>query len=178
MNTMALISTLLFGFSAGLLLNFDASLFEADEADKVWGYLFIIAAMTTLLSSSLSTVVAISIIISFRRLMFKFGKQTDAQSLHTFKHRTHLIRHWVWLFIYISFIGTVATVVLYSVVKWEDDNLKVLTAVLAICGMILLIASHCFIKMRYAAVMREKKSKGLWDSAHARNSVIEINSIN
>ena len=76
MSTMALISALLFGFSAGLWIEFDSAIFEAnDEHNIIWAYLFTVTAMITLITSAMSTVVAISIIISFRRLMFKFGKE-------------------------------------------------------------------------------------------------------
>merc|ERR1719362_868420 len=84
MQTVALISALLFGFSVTLWIEFDQSLFN-DEKFTFQAYVFSFSAICTIISSALSTVLAVAVIVSLRRLMFKFGKESGTASLDTFK---------------------------------------------------------------------------------------------
>merc|ERR1712039_313320 len=121
MQTIALVSALLFGFSITLWIEFDVALFN-DEDYIVQTYVFSIAAICTIISSALSTVLAVAVIVSIRRLMFKFGKETGTAGLDLFKRTTHKVRAWVRYYIYISYVGLFVTLGVYSQLKWESAS--------------------------------------------------------
>merc|ERR1719216_768771 len=117
LQTVALISTLMFGFSVALWIDFDQQFFDNI---KYFGQtiLFSIAAICTIISSALSTVLSVFIIISLRRIMFRFGKHADALSLESFKRKSFQLRNNLRMFIYCSFIGFFVSIAIYSNMKW------------------------------------------------------------
>merc|ERR1719361_2224879 len=117
LQTVALISTLMFGFSVALWIDFDQQFFDNI---KYFGQtiLFSIAAICTIISSALSTVLSVFIIISLRRLMFRFGRLADAKTLRHFKRKTFQLRNNLRMFVYCSFIGFFVSIAIYSNMKW------------------------------------------------------------
>eukprot|EP01083_Nonionella_stella_P256314 878662_1 len=159
MNSIALISALLFGFSITLWIEYDQHLF-ADEG--LLAFIFTISALTTIVSSALSTVLAISIAVSLRRLMFKYGRQTNKQSLRHFKRSTHHLRHFVRYFVYLSYFGLFVALAVYSHVKWQTaglgDFLFVVCYIILVIGLVMMIGIYCKVKVAYDNAFNEGKS--------------------
>ena len=160
MNTIALISALLFGFSITLWIEFDRTLFI--PRDVIFAYVFSIALMITMITSTLATVTAICIVVSFRRLQFKFGKQTNSESLRQFKRSTHELRHFVRYFINSCYVSLFIAVGVYSHVKWVDtvdsDFLYILCYILLLIGWIALVYVYYSIKRAYVSALNSKNN--------------------
>ena len=160
MNTMALITALLFGFSITMWIEFDQTLFS-DKNKTGLAYIFSISAMITIITSVLATVIAIGIIVSFRRLQFKFGKETNAESLRIFKRNTHQVRHFVRFFIYAACTGLFVEIGVYSHVKWIDtvksDFLYILNYLLLLSGWIVMVVVYYSIKNAYNDAVASKQ---------------------
>ena len=163
MQTVALISALLFGFSVTLWIEFDLELFDDDKAVfQASAYLFSISAICTIISSALSTVLAIAVVISLRRLMFKFGKESGSQSLDAFKRGTHTVRSWVRYFIYLSYGGFFVSIAIYSGVKleaaqnFEAAPIYVIIWILLAVGVSIIVFVFYRIKREYSEALKIK----------------------
>eukprot|EP01084_Bolivina_argentea_P120021 212780_1 len=163
MHTMGLIAALIFGFSISLWIEFDEAIFIDKE---VLAFVFTFCAITTILSSALATISAISIIISFRRLMFKYGKHTNADSLRSFKRSTHYTRHWVRYFLYLCYIGLFISLAVYSHAKWTavtgmGGAIYIVSYVLFILGFIAMFIIYIKVKSAYheALTLKAKSSE-------------------
>ena len=159
MNTIGLISTLVFGFIT-LWIEFDRELFV--DKNVGFAFMFSISAIMTITSSALSTVMAICIIVSFRRLQFKFGRQTNAESLRIFKRSTHRLRHFVRYFVIISYIGLFIAIAVYSHVKWIDtvdsNFVFILCYILLSIGLIALAFIYYTVKTAYTNALNAKQN--------------------
>ena len=160
MNTIGLISALLFGFSITLWIEFDRTLFV--NKNLLLPYIFTLSSMTTIISSALSTVIAICIVVSFRRLQFKFGKETNSESLRIFKRNTHRLRHFVRYFVNISYIALFIAIAVYSHVKWIDtvnsDFLFILYYILLVIGLIIMCTIYYTVKKAYKNALNIKQN--------------------
>ena len=150
LNTMALISTLLFGFSVAVWMSFDERLFLEEPVHAI---LFTVSVMATIIGSALSTVISVAFVIALRRITFKYGKSTNLESLHEFKRGTNRVRHWVRKGIIVSFLGAFVSLAVYSAVKWKHAQKKVilvsLTSMAVLFGVLLLYYSYVQIKRAY-----------------------------
>mmetsp|Transcript_92 Transcript_92/g.140 ORF Transcript_92/g.140 Transcript_92/m.140 type:complete len:187 (+) Transcript_92:27-587(+) len=159
MNSMGLIAALLFGFSVSLWIEFDEQLL----ADKlVLAFIFSIASITTVASSALATVIAITMMVSLRRLQFKFGKETNAQSLRVFKRETHGLRHSVRYAVFVAYAGFFVALMVYSHAKWMNTNhgaaLWVLLYILLFVGLVLMLVVTLRIRSAYHRALEEKSN--------------------
>merc|ERR1712130_486282 len=97
----------------------------------------------------------VAVIVSIRRLMFKYGKETGTAGLDSFKHASHHVRQWVRYYIYISYVGLFVTLGLYSQMKWESvatlnaTPMWVMIYLLLIIGLAFMLFVFCRIKSAY-----------------------------
>eukprot|EP00483_Globobulimina_turgida_P002467 UN02471 len=158
MNSIALISALVFGFSVTVWVEFEQELFA--NMNAILAYIFAISALTAIVSSALSAVMAISIAVALRRLMFKYGKETDAKSLRVFKRTTHRLRNFVRYFVYSSYLGLFIALAVYSHVKWKSadigDFLFVLCYIILFAGLLSMVGLHMKVRSSYNLALKSK----------------------
>ena len=156
LNVTALISTLIFGFSVSLWIDFDEALFANDI---ILAIIYTISALATIICSALATSISICSIVGYRRLIFKFydesSKITDKHVLQ-FKGKLHLFHKYMRLCVYLSYIGLFAALCAYSHVKWQSIHfsLYVISYTMLVCGIISIIYVYRRIRTIFSEIKR------------------------